>query len=206
MIRQILAEAGPAEAVRHLLGARLGHGSVSARIIEVEVYLGSDDPGSHAFRGVTPRNRTMFGPAGHAYVYRSYGCHWMLNVVLGPEGSPGALLIRAAEPLAGTSLMEERRGSRQHLLDGPGRLAQAFGLCGEHDGFDLLESGDLRLEPESPAESIGWTRRIGLAAGRGDDFVWRAILPGSKGLSRSERTLPPEPHPWPSLPPAWSES
>ena len=135
-----------------LLGRTLVHetpeGTVAGRIVEVEAYCGPIDPASHAYRGPTPRNAVMFGPAGHLYVYFTYGMHYCANVVCESVGSPGAVLLRAVEPLAGLELMGQRRGadpaSLRLLARGPARLAQAFGIDRSLDGSDLL-AGPVRI-------------------------------------------------------------
>jgi DNA-3-methyladenine glycosylase len=116
---------------------------VAGRIIETEAYT-AHDPASHSFRGRTPRNAVMFGPAGHLYVYRSYGIHWCANVVTGSEGDGQAVLLRAVDPLEGADEMLRRRG-RRPLADGPGKLCQAFGLDGDDDGADLCGQGPIRI-------------------------------------------------------------
>ena len=125
----------PKDVAPELLGTYLvseaSEGLAVGRIVETEAYLGSDDPGSHAAtKGVTPRNATMYGPPGTVYVYFTYGNHHMVNLVCGPEGTAGAVLIRALEPVAGIALMERRRGERPRveLCNGPGKLAQAMGV------------------------------------------------------------------------------
>lgn len=116
----------------------------AARLVEVEAYLGEQDPGSHAFRGPTPRASIMFGPPGRLYVYFSYGAHWCANVVCGPEGVASAVLLRAAQPVAGIDAMRAARSHGQRSLPdrdlcrGPGRLTEAFGIKGEDNGLDLL--------------------------------------------------------------------
>jgi DNA-3-methyladenine glycosylase len=114
-----------------------------ARLVEVEAYLGLDDPGSHAFRGPTPRSAIMFGPPGRLYVYFSYGMHSCANVVCSPEGTATAVLLRAAQPVEGIAAMEQARSHGQRelrerdLCRGPGRLAEAFGITGALNGLDL---------------------------------------------------------------------
>ena len=171
-----------------LLGKVLRHGNVSARIVEVEAYCGAEDPGSHAFRGMTRRNSTMFGPAGGLYVYFTYGMHWCANAVCGEEGQGVAVLLRAAEPLTGLDLMRARRPSARtdrDLCRGPARLCQAFGLDGSYDGADLVAADraitivdDGTPPPDDPAV----TTRIGLTAGA--DLPWRWCVPGHRHLSR----------------------
>ena len=116
---------------------------VAGRIVETEAYT-ADDPASHSYRGRTPRNRVMFGPAGHLYVYRSYGIHWCANVVTGSEGDGQAVLLRAVDPIEGAEEMLRRRG-RPPLADGPGKLCQAFGLDGDDDGTDLCSHGPIGI-------------------------------------------------------------
>jgi len=137
---------------RDLLGCRLVHdspaGLLVGRIVEVEAYLGDgSDPASHAHRGATPRNRSMFGPPGRFYVYRSMGLHFCANLVCEPEPRASAVLLRAVEPLAGLAQMQAARGGRsgRELASGPGKLCQAFGIAREHDGADALR-GALRVE------------------------------------------------------------
>lgn len=170
----------PVEGALALLGCVLAsQDGLRARIVEVEAYGGSDDPGSHAYRGITDRTRTMFGPPGHAYIYLSYGCHWMLNISSGPEGIGSAVLVRAAIPEAGLEAMRERRpkaGSDRDLLRGPGRLAAAFGITRAMDGTDLVGGGGpIWLESGAGGAHVA-TRRIGLAPGKGDATEWRFVL------------------------------
>jgi DNA-3-methyladenine glycosylase len=171
-----------------LLGKLLVRDGLAARIVEVEAYCGGADPGSHAYRGRTPRNATMFGPAGHLYVYFTYGMHWCANAVCGPAGEGVAVLLRAAEPVEGVALMWERRrkaNRERDLLAGPARLCQAFGLDGADDGADLVtaDHGVTIVDDGTPPPKRPWVgTRIGLSAGA--DLPWRWCSPGSRHLSK----------------------
>jgi DNA-3-methyladenine glycosylase len=158
-------------------------GSLSGTIVETEAYTGAEDPGSHAFRGPTPRNSVMFGPPGHAYVYRSYGIHACLNVVTDPEGVPGAVLIRALEPLRGIEIMTRNRGGKAgvELCNGPGKLCQALGIGLNLNGADL-SNGPLCLEAGTVPERIERSSRIGLT--QGADLPYRFYVAGSRYVSR----------------------
>lgn len=136
--RELLARDSPIVAP-FLLGKLLAHGPCVGRIVEVEAYR-EDDPASHSFRGLTPRTQVMFGPAGHLYVYFTYGMHWCANVVTGEDGEGSAVLLRAVTPIEGVDLMRERRGGRTGLADGPAKLCQAFAIGRDHNGTDLLSS------------------------------------------------------------------
>lgn len=167
-------------------GARL-----AARIVEVEAYRGTDDPGSHAFRRRTPRNASMFGPPGHLYVYFSYGNHWCMNVVSGPGLAPHAVLLRAAAPLAGVDTMRERRTAARRdrdLCAGPGRLGQAFGVDRSYDGIDLVRSA-IRIVDDgvAPPARPGVSVRIGLAVGKGETLPYRFYVPGDDNVSAKPR-------------------
>lgn len=184
------------EAALALIGCTLARGELSARIVEVEAYRGGDDPGCHTFRGMTPRNRVMFGPAGFAYTYFTYGHHWMLNVVAGPEGEGSAVLIRAAQPLSGLELMSYRRPKATRetdLISGPGKLAAAFGVTGEDYGIDLLNPlSPIRIVPGVRPARLFFGPRVGLARGRGDTFLWRlADAEALKWVSRPHTGLAP---------------
>ncbi len=177
-----------------LLGALLTHsspeGSVTVRLTEVEAYDGGDDPGSHAFRGRTPRNAVMFGPHGVLYVYFSYGMHWCANVVCGPEGRASAVLLRAGEVVAGLDLARARRPSARSdrdLARGPARLTSALGIDGSHDGASLA-GPSLQLRPRGrshPRTSISAGPRVGVsgAGGDGTAFPWRFWLTGDPSVS-----------------------
>jgi DNA-3-methyladenine glycosylase len=170
-----------------LLGARLvstvGSALVAVRLTEVEAYMGERDPGSHAFRGRTPRTAVMFGPAGHLYVYFTYGMHWCANVVCGPEGSASAVLVRAGEVVQGVDAARARRpaaGRNADLARGPARLASALGIDGALDGADLCDSSSrIWLEPAAvPAAAVRTGPRVGVsgAGGSGETFPWRFWL------------------------------
>ncbi len=137
------------DVARGLLNALLVVGGRIGRIVEVEAYGGADDPASHAHRGPTPRNRSMFASPGTLYVYRSYGLHWCANVVSGAVGSPSAVLVRAVAPVAGLESMRRdrpRARTDRDLANGPGKLCAALGITGSDDGADLLDpSARVRL-------------------------------------------------------------
>jgi DNA-3-methyladenine glycosylase len=159
---------------------------VGGPIVEVEAY-DSEDPAAHGFRGRTERNASMFGPPGHAYVYRSYGIHWCLNLVCEDEGSAAAVLIRALEPAQGLGAMRQRRGldDPRLLCSGPGRLCQALGVTREHDGLPLdLPPFELRRTETTFEISTG--RRIGITVAA--DRPWRHAVAGSRYLSRPLRS------------------
>lgn len=183
--------AGPVERVAPLLlGAVVSHAGVSIRLTEVEAYGGADDAGSHAHRGPTRRNATMFGPAGRLYVYLSYGLHVCANVVTGPEGSPGAVLLRAGEVVAGADEARSRRrtGVARDLARGPGRLGQALGLRLDHDGTDLLAPSTVTLHPGEPVTAVERGPRVGL---RGDaERPWRFWIADEPTVS-AYRKAPP---------------
>jgi DNA-3-methyladenine glycosylase len=154
--------------------------------VEVEAYLGQLDPGSHAYRGRTARNATMFGPPGHLYVYFTYGMHFCANVVCGPPEEAGAVLLRALAPVRGLDAMRARRPAARadrQLCSGPARLTQALGLDRRHDGVDLL-AGPVRLLDDGvpPPDTPGVSRRIGLTAGA--EHSWRWYVPGDPNVSR----------------------
>jgi DNA-3-methyladenine glycosylase len=174
-----------------LLNKALVGNGVSARLVEVEAYRAGEDPGSHAFRGRTPRNASMFAAPGTLYVYFSYGNHWCMNAVCGPGESAHAVLLRAAAPLGGLDLMRERRvkaARDRDLAAGPGRLGQAFAADRSLDGTSLLR-GPLRIVDDGtpPPDVPGVSTRIGLAAGKGDDLPYRFYVVGDPHVSRPPR-------------------
>ncbi len=200
-----LFEADPRDVARALLGKTLVTVTdgvlTGGRIVEVEAYLGADDLGSHAAtRGITRRNATMYGPPGHAYVYFTYGMHHMLNLVCAPEGTAGAVLIRALEPTVGAEEMSSRREGRplRELASGPGRLAAALAITMGDNGMKLNENRIFVYDaPEPPPFAVASSGRIGLSAGheielryylRDDPFVSRgATGPVTKVRTRAGR-------------------
>jgi DNA-3-methyladenine glycosylase len=197
-IRAILS-GDPRDVAPLLLGAVLSHrtpeGTVSVRLSEVEAYLGprgsaQPDPGSHTFGGPTARNAPMFGPAGHLYVYFTYGMHYCANIVCGPDGVASALLLRAGEVVAGQALARSRRPASKSLTDlasGPARLASAMGLTTADSGRDALaEPFDLEL-PVTPAAPLAVASglRVGVSGDGGSaDYPWRFWLSGDPTVSR----------------------
>lgn len=176
----------PADVAPDLLGKLVvrADGRV-ARLVEVEAYA-QDDPAAHTFRGESPRNRSMFGPPGHLYVYFSYGVHWCANVVCGPEGFGAGVLLRAAEPIAGVDLMRSARGREplRELCSGPGRLAQAFGIDRVLDGSDVTGAGVISLLDDGMRpEAIVACPRVGIS--KNAHAPLRFVVGGSRYLSRA---------------------
>ncbi len=192
----------PRAVAPELLHKILVHGGRAGRIVEVEAYCGAADAGSHAFRGRTPRNATMFGPPGLLYVYLSYGMHWCANAVCGDEDEGVAVLLRALAPVRGIDEMRSARGPGRRdreLCAGPGRLCQALGIDKAHDGADLVtvERG-VRIADDGtpPPEAPGNSLRIGLTAGA--EHPWRWYVTGDPNLSRSRGPATPPPTPPPT--------
>jgi DNA-3-methyladenine glycosylase len=170
------------EVAPDLIGVTLLVDGVGGPIVEVEAYDASD-PASHGFRGHTRRNAVMFGPPGYAYVYRSYGIHWCLNLVCEEVGAAAAVLIRAVEPVQGLERMRERRrmDNPRLLAAGPGRLCQALAVTGDHDGRPL-DRPPFELRPRTGQPTIAAAPRIGITLAA--DYPWRYVLAGSRFLSR----------------------
>ncbi|MGW0950528.1 DNA-3-methyladenine glycosylase [Streptomyces sp. NPDC002545] len=183
--------AHPAEEVApRLLGAILTHetseGTVSITITETEAYSGAADPASHAYRGRTPRNAVMFGPAGHLYVYRSHGLHWCANIVTGADGIATAVLIRAGRVIEGEDLARKRRGDKvesPRLARGPGNFCQALGITAEHNGTDLLTGASVALSEGEPvpAALVRAGPRVGVS--KAHDWQHRFYLAGDPTVS-----------------------
>ncbi|MEV5926439.1 DNA-3-methyladenine glycosylase [Streptomyces cellulosae] len=183
--------AHPAEEVApRLLGSVLTcktpEGTVSIAITETEAYSGTADPASHAYRGQTPRNAVMFGPAGHLYVYRSHGLHWCANIVTGTDGIASAVLIRAGRVIEGEDLARKRRGERvesPRLARGPGNFCQALGITAEHNGADLLTGTSVVLSEGEPvpAALIQVGPRVGVS--KAHDWQHRFFLAGDPTVS-----------------------
>jgi DNA-3-methyladenine glycosylase len=176
------------EVARDLVGCVVTHDDCAGVIVETEAYHHSE-PACHAYVGLTPRTRVIFGPPGRAYVYFSYGMHWMLNAVCEPDGVGAAVLIRALEPLEGLDHMRERRGVEavRQLCSGPGKLTQALGIGPELNDTDLL-SGPVRFSdrpPEWRDVAIDVDVRVGIT--KAADLPWRFVAAGNRFVSRPVR-------------------
>jgi DNA-3-methyladenine glycosylase len=174
-----------------LLGATVTHGGVTVRLTEVEAYAGEQDPGSHAFRGPTPRTEVMFGRAGHLYVYFTYGMHWCANIVTGVEGEASAVLLRAGEVVDGHDVAADRRAgiAQRDWARGPARLAMTLGLTGAQTGLDVCGPGaEIAFHgpvDHVPAGRIRTGPRVGVAGAGGDAeaYPWRFWLEGESSVS-----------------------
>ena len=177
------------EVAPDLIGVTLLVDGVGGVIVEAEAY-DHEDPAAHGFRGRTARNASMFGPPGHAYVYRSYGIHWCLNFVCEPEGVASAVLIRALEPREGIEIMCARRGldDPRLLCSGPGRLCRALGISRAHDGL-ALDGRPFELRARAAVPEIAVDRRVGIT--KAAERPWRYTLAGSRFVSRPIRPSEP---------------
>ena len=173
-----------------LLGTTLLVDGVGGLVVEAEAY-DHEDPASHGFRGRTARNVSMFGPPGRAYVYRSYGVHWCLNLVCEADGVASAVLLRALEPTHGLEAMRARRGVEEArlLCSGPGRLCQALGVTRAHDGL-RLDQAPFELLPRTREPEIAAVPRVGIT--RAADLPWRYLVAGSRFVSRPPPRTPPQ--------------
>jgi DNA-3-methyladenine glycosylase len=171
-----------------LVGCTLLVDGVGGTVVEVEAY-DHEDPASHGFRGRTERNRSMFGLPGLAYVYRSYGVHWCLNLVCEDEGVASAVLVRALEPTHGLERMRSRRGAEDPrlLCSGPGRLCQALGVTGDHDGMPV-DQPPFELFPAAGSVELITGPRVGITAAA--DLPWRYGLADSRFVSRGFAVRP----------------
>jgi DNA-3-methyladenine glycosylase len=164
-------------------------GTVVVQLTEVEAYDGENDSASHAWRGQTARNATMFGPAGFLYVYRSHGLHWCMNVVTGPEGAASAVLLRAGRVIEGEDIASARRGpavTERGLARGPGCLGQALGVTGDDDGTDLTWDAGLYLQPRHESRPLANGPRVGVS--RAADVPWRWWISGEPTVSAYRRS------------------
>ncbi len=170
------------DVARALIGVTLLVDGVGGLIVETEAY-DAEDPASHTYGGQTPRNASMFGPPGHAYVYRSYGIHWCLNFVCREAGHGAGVLIRALQPTAGLDAMRQRRGAvaDRLLCAGPGRVGQALGVTRAHDGL-ALDRPPFVLLPKVGVAEVAVGVRIGIS--KAQDMPWRFGLHGSRFVSR----------------------
>ncbi|WP_338752505.1 DNA-3-methyladenine glycosylase [Janibacter alittae] len=181
----------PLEVARSLLGTYLVGRGVTLRLTEVEAYHGEVDPGSHGYRGVTPRTRVMFGPAGHLYVYRSYGIHWCCNIVCGTKGECAAVLVRAGEVVAGQDVVADRRPDvvTRDRARGPGRLTRAMAIDGEDNGAPLTGAAApfVLYAPSErvPDPLVRTGPRVGVSGPGGDGtaFPWRYWIDGEPSVS-----------------------
>ncbi|ANZ38777.1 3-methyladenine DNA glycosylase [Lentzea guizhouensis] len=188
----------PVDASRLLLGSFLEAGDVRVRIVEVEAYRGGDDPASHCYRGKTPRNEVMFGPAGHLYVYFVYGMHFCANVVSLTDGVPGAVLLRAGEVVEGEDIAFSRRPasrSAAELAKGPARLCKVLGLDRGSNGLDLTSADSpVRLYAGDPVTTVHSGPRVGVAVAM--DVPWRfwidspAVSTYKRGGKRRPKVTP----------------
>jgi DNA-3-methyladenine glycosylase len=194
-LRELLG--GPVDrAARGLLGCLLSAGGVTVRLTEVEAYAGTgDDPASHAHRGRTRRNAVMFGPAGHAYLYFTYGMHWCMNVVTGPEGVASAVLLRAGAVVSGVDVARARRPAVRRDVDlarGPARLCATLGLDGGAYGVDLLADGAgprlLPPPPDAGPPKVAVGARVGVTGAH--DVPWRFWADGDPTVSIYRRHSP----------------
>lgn len=174
---------------KELLGKRiirkLGNIRIEGKIVETEAYGGKEDPASHAYRGVTERNKVMFEEPGHVYVYFTYGNHWCLNFVAHEQNKPGAVLIRAIEPISGIEYMKKFRNisNLENLCNGPGKLTKALKIDKKLNGIDITKEGELYVvNSEEKNFEVEVSSRIGIKKGK--DKLWRFFIKGNPFVSR----------------------
>jgi DNA-3-methyladenine glycosylase len=180
---------GTVKVAKDLLGKHLvrvqGRNRMEGKIVEVEAYRGLDDPASHAFRGPTPRNAPMFGKPGHAYIYFTYGNHYCLNITTQDVGTPGAVLIRAMQPLEGLAEMRRLRPNMpdSNLTNGPGKLTKALGIDKSLNEVDMTKRGILFVtESDEAIFDVAKSARVGISKGR--DRLWRFYVAGNSYVSK----------------------
>jgi len=174
------------EVARDLLGAVVVHGDVAVRVSEVEAYAGGHDPASHAFRGRTARNEVMFGPAGHVYVYFTYGMHFCMNLVAGPDGHASAVLLRAGEVVGGADLVAQRRpgATVRDFARGPARLTLSLGVDRAVNGVDVTSTrSPLHVRRGMPVadDAVRWGPRVGVSSAQ--EVPWRCWIDGDPTVS-----------------------
>lgn len=193
-LRRAFYARDPVTLARDLIGRvlfyRSPEGLIAGRIVETEAYTGAGDPASHAYRGLTTRNAVMFGPAGYAYIYFTYGMHYCLNVVAGRKGAAGAVLLRSLEPLHGLAVMRRHgvTGGDERLCSGPGKICKAFGLTLQHNGLDLTR-GPLGIAAAGSVSDRQVTvgQRIGIT--RAADLPYRFARADSRSVSVPARGM-----------------
>ncbi len=183
MLKRKFFERNTKTVAKELLGKVIVHDKCKGKIVETEAYLGSNDPGATGFRMVKTIPEILLGPAGRAFVYFTYGNHWMFNIIATEKvGIPGAVLIRAVEPLEGIEIMKKNRNvDMKNLTNGPGKFTQAFGIGKKHNGLDVTK-GKLYFESTNEKPEIITTTRIGLSAGQ--DLKLRYYIKDNKFVSR----------------------
>jgi DNA-3-methyladenine glycosylase len=191
ILKRAFYERSTVDVARDLLGKVVVHGPTAGIIVETEAYPGGDDLASHSARGITPRTRVMFGPPGHAYVYFIYGMYQCLNLISEPDGTPGGVLIRALEPLAGIPIMQSRRPNARKIEDlasGPGKLTLAMAITLQQNGVDVTRGSLVVREPvEKRRFEIRTTARIGIS--QCADRPLRFLIAGNRSVSKSPKGL-----------------
>ena len=187
ILKRAFYQRSTVDVARDLLGKIIVHGPTAGIIVETEAYPGGDDFASHSARGITPRTRVIFGPPGHAYVYFIYGMYQCLNLVCEPDGTPGCVLLRALDPLAGIGIMQGRRPAARKFADlasGPGKLTLALGITLQHNGADVTRGALVVREPaERQHFEILVTPRIGIS--QCVESPLRFLIAGNRAVSKA---------------------